>query len=47
MATLRYYDLIDERMVRASSRVHLGDTVANVIQSRLNPHMTGTVISGY
>ena len=40
IATLLHYQIIDDRFVKASTRTALGDTLANVMQMRLFPHMT-------
>eukprot|EP01083_Nonionella_stella_P001903 5478_1 len=40
IATLLHYGIIDAKFVKASTRIKLGDTLANVIQMRLYPHMT-------
>eukprot|EP01084_Bolivina_argentea_P170533 295499_1 len=39
IATLIHYDIIDDRFIKASTRVKLGDNLGNIIQMRLYPHM--------
>lgn len=40
IATLIHYGIVSDTFVKASTRVKLGDNLANIIQMRLYPHMT-------